>query len=144
MIIYDLECGARHQFEGWFKSAEEFTEQQTNGLLSCPFCGSENIRKIPSASHIKSRSGDVSVGQTNEMAETGRHQQLKMFHDYINNQFDDVGSKFAEEAKKMFYGEAEERNIRGTATKDEIKELKEEGVPAVQLPPAPYDKDKLN
>ncbi|MDH5445648.1 MAG: DUF1178 family protein [Gammaproteobacteria bacterium] len=145
MIIYDLECGAKHRFEGWFKNANEYTEQQHSGLLICPVCGSERIRKIPSASYINKSgsSSDKSEG-TNLEKEVVQHQVVKMFHEYINKNFDDVGSKFAEEAKKMHYGETEERNIRGTATSDEIRELKDEGVSAVQLPPAPYDKDKLN
>lgn len=145
MIIYDLECGAKHQFEGWFKNANEYAEQQQSGLLICPICGSETIRKIPSASYIsKSGSASGELEPSNMEKEIVQHQVVKMFHEYINKNFDDVGSKFAEEAKKMHYGETDERNIRGTATSDEIKELKDEGVSAVQLPPAPYDKDKLN
>lgn len=145
MIIYDLECGSQHRFEGWFKNAEEFAEQQDNGMLICPVCGSEDIRKIPSASHIaKASSSELLDPVKKETDQADRRQVLKMFNDYINNNFDDVGNRFAEEAKKMHYGESEERNIRGTATSDEIKELKEEGVSAIQLPPAPYDKDKLN
>lgn len=145
MIIYDLECGVQHRFEGWFKSADDFVEQQDSGLLICPVCGSEDIRKIPSASHIVSASSSEMAANTEKNhEEVDRHQVLKLFHDYINHNFDDVGNSFAEQAKKMHHGEIEERNIRGTATTDEIKELKEEGVSAVQLPPAPYDKDKLN
>ena len=145
MIIYDLECGASHRFEGWFKNADEFAEQQQNGLLTCPVCGSDNIRKLPSASHIsKAGSASAKPETVQGMGQAERHQVMKMFHDYINHHFDDVGTKFAEQAKKMHYGEIEERNIRGTATSDEIRELREEGVSAVQLPPAPYDKDKLN
>ena len=145
MIIYDLECDARHHFEGWFKNADEFSEQQRHGLLSCPVCGSEGVRKIPSPSHIsKSSASGMTPAAEKQIQEAGRHQVLKMFHDYVNKNFDDVGNKFAEEAKKMHYGEVAERNIRGSATKEEIRELREEGVSAIQLPPAPYDKDKLN
>ena len=143
MIIYDLECGARHRFEGWFKNADEFVEQQGNGMLICPVCGSGQIHKLPSASHIGKTTATVAAAE-NHGDEVARHQVLKMFHDYIYKHFDDVGNAFADQAKKMHYGEIEERNIRGMATRDEIKELKEEGVSAIQLPPAPYDKDKLN
>ena len=145
MIIYDLECGASHQFEGWFKNADEYSEQQSTGMLICPVCGSEEIRKIPSASHIsKVSASEIETVSDKGVSEVERHQVLKMFHDYINNNFDDVGNEFAEQAKQMHYGDIEERNIRGMVIKEEIKELKEEGVTAVQLPPAPYDKDKLN
>lgn len=145
MIIYDLECDAKHHFEGWFKNADEFTEQKQIGMLICPICGSEEVRKIPSASHInKTGSERMTPNQNSDVVEASKHQVLQLFHDYINKNFDDVGSQFAKEAIKMHHGETTERNIRGTATADEVTELKEEGVTAVQLPPAPYDKDKLN
>lgn len=146
MIIYDLECDARHQFEGWFKNADEFTEQLSNGLLICPLCGSEEVRKIPSASYIARGTTEKTepVTDSGEVIEASKSQVLQLFHDFINKNFDDVGNKFAEEAKKIHYGETIKRNIRGTATADEVRELKEEGVNAVQLPPVPYDKDKLN
>ncbi len=146
MIIYDLECDAKHQFEGWFKNADEFTEQQLSGLLLCPLCGSEEVRKIPSVSHI-ARGASLKPSReqgSDEMVEASKQQVLQLFHDYVNRNFDDVGTRFAEEAKKIHYGEADKRNIRGTATAEQVKELKEEGVSAVQLPPVPYDKDKLN
>lgn len=145
MIIYDLECDAKHRFEGWFKNADELTEQQQSGMLICPICGSEEVIKIPSASHIaKSGATNTSSAPDNDVVEANKHQVLQLFHDYINKSFDDVGNKFAEEARKIHFGEAAERNIKGIATADEVKELKEEGISAVQLPPAPYDKDKLN
>lgn len=145
MIIYDLECDTKHHFEGWFKNADEFAEQQQTGMLICPICGSEEVRKIPSASHItKGSSESMTPGRDSDVVEADKHQVLQLFHDYINKNFDDVGNRFAEEAKKMHHGETSARNIRGTATADEVRDLKEEGVSAVQLPPAPYDKDKLN
>ena len=146
MIIYDLECDAKHQFEGWFKNADEFAEQQHSGMLICPLCGSEEVRKIPSASHI-AKGASIKPPRTpdaDDVVEASKQQVLQLFHDYINKNYDDVGNRFAEEAKKIHYGEVDKRNIRGTATPEEVKELKEEGVSAIQLPPVPYDKDKLN
>lgn len=145
MIIYDLECDAKHHFEGWFKNAAEFAEQQQNGMLICPVCGSEEVKKLPSASYInKGATQFMARTPSGDSASQSKVQMLQLFHDYINKSFENVGNNFAEEAKKMHYGEAAVRNIRGTATADEVRELKEEGIPAVQLPPAPYDKDKLN
>lgn len=145
MIIYDLECDIKHHFEGWFKNANEFDEQQHRGLLLCPICGSEVVRKIPSASHISKGRGKIKTADLDsEVVETSKRQVLQLFHDYVNKNFDDVGNRFAAEAIKIHHGETTERNIRGTATADEVRELKEEGIAAVQLPPAPYDKDKLN
>ena len=145
MIIYDLECDIKHHFEGWFKNADEFTEQQLTGMLICPVCGSEHVRKIPSASHIsKAKLASDRAEASAGLVEANKRQVLQLFHDYVNKSFDDVGNRFAEEAKKMHYGETTARNIRGTATANEVRELKEEGVATVQLPPVPYDKDKLN
>ncbi len=145
MIIYDLECDTQHRFEGWFKNADEFVEQQQTGMLICPMCGSEEIRKIPSASHLtKGRSETTTPSRNIDKDKSHKHPALQLVHDYINKNFDNVGNKFAVEAKKIHFGETAERNIRGTATADEVRELKEAGVSAVQLPPVPYDKDKLN
>ena len=150
MIIYDLLCDGQHRFEGWFKNADEFQHQLQTGLVSCPICGSDHVHRVPSASHISNGLGDkepVSSSKPalrNDTIDTHPEHILQLLHDYVNNNYDDVGSQFAEEAKKIHYGESEVRNIKGSATVNEVKELKEEGITAVPLPPAPYDKDKLN
>ena len=148
MIIYDLLCDGQHRFEGWFKNADEFQQQLQTGLLTCPVCGSEHVQKLPSASHISTGHGqkqeESNTPAQQGTAEVTQAQLVQLLHDYVNKHYDDVGSRFAEEAKKIHYGEAEARNIRGLATANEVKELKEEGISALQLPPAPYDKDKLN
>ena len=150
MIIYDLLCDARHRFEGWFKNADEFQHQLQAGLISCPVCGSEQVQKVPSPSHINTGLArkDEAVSSTpatpDKTTQINEAQALQLLHEYVNKHYDDVGTSFAEEAKKMHYGETEERNIRGLATVNEVKELREEGITALSLPPAPYDKDKLN
>ena len=150
MIIYDLLCDGQHRFEGWFKNADEFQHQLQTGLVSCPVCGSEHVQKLPSASHISTGLGhkDAEASSTpaaqNDTVKINEAQVMQLLHDYVNKNYDDVGSGFAEEAKKIHYGETEARNIRGRATASEVKELKEEGIAALGLPPAPYDKDKLN
>ena len=149
MIIYDLLCDEQHRFEGWFKNADEFQQQLQTGLVSCPVCGSEHVQKVPSASHIgtghdQKDAEPATPAQQQDTAETNQARVMQLLHDYVNKNYDDVGSRFAEEAKKIHYGETEARNIRGLATASEVKELKEEGITAVALPPAPYDKDKLN
>ena len=139
MIIYDLECSNHHQFEGWFKNTGDYNEQINAGMLICPVCGSEKVKKIPSAHHIsktKSTNQKVTLDYS--------HQVLQKINSFVKNNFDDVGRDFPNVARKMHFGEIDERNIRGTATRDEVRELNEEGVDTIQLPPKPYNKDKLN
>ena len=148
MIIYDLLCDQQHRFEGWFKNADEFQQQLQTGLVSCPVCGSEHVQKVPSASHISTGHGQrderLAPATQADTAEFSKAKLVALLHDYVNKNYDDVGTRFVEEAKKIHYGESEARNIRGLATASEVKELKEEGISALPLPPAPYDKDKLN
>jgi len=136
MIIFDLACEYDHCFEGWFKNSDEFHSQQTSGLLSCPVCDSENVVKVPSATNInfgkqkdkkKTASGEHLVNQHQQMAIA---QQVSSF---IEKNFEDVGEQFSETAKKIHYGEEAERNIRGTATEDQTKELMEEGISVVPV-----------
>lgn len=149
MIIFDLECESNHRFEGWFKNIGEFEKQIGTAILTCPVCGNDKVKKIPTASRINVR--NLSSDRENQMPTTVQHRSpdhtvelMRRVHDYVEKNYHDVGDKFAEEAKKIHYGEVEERNIRGTATANEYKELTEEGVSALPLPALPVDKDKLN
>lgn len=146
MIIYDLQCEGLHCFEGWFRNQDDYEQQLGSGLLSCPVCGSEQVRKVPSVTHISTPGGGEIKGAVQELA--ALHQQsaelARKLHDYVDKNYDDVGDKFAQEARKIHYGEAEQRNIRGVATAAEVKDLRESGVPTVALPPKPMDKKKLN
>ncbi len=149
MVIYDLDCHAGHQFEGWFGKPEDYSEQAENGLLSCPVCGSTDVKRLPTASHVSTRPS------------TGRHEHrvrdkqpsarqlatasaLENIHKYVDEHFEDVGADFPEEARKIHYGETEAHNIQGTATLEEAQDLLEEGVEALPLPPRLTDKNKLN
>lgn len=143
MIIYDLRCEHEHPFEGWFKNGEEFDEQQAAGLLTCPVCGSSAVRKVPSASHISTRGLSRESGEVAGLAAQSR-ELLSRLHDFVERNYEDVGGAFAEEAKRIHYGETTERPIRGRASTEQVRELHEEGVTAIPLPPKPDDKDKLN
>jgi len=147
MIIFDLQCVNDHRFEGWFKNTSEFESQLSSAMIHCPVCGTEQVAKVPSASHL-------SLGKTNpQQAITPQTKTalpapdmnvlLRKLRDHIKQNFEDVGNEFASEAKRMHYGEIEERNIHGNATKDEIDELQEDGIMAFPIPDFP-DKDKLN
>jgi hypothetical protein len=134
MVIYDLVCADGHRFEGWFGQAADFGSQQADGLLSCPHCGSTEISKLPTASRIRTKRHS-SPKESPEEAALAQLQRL------VVEQFEDVGDRFPEEARRIHYGEAEARDIRGTATANEAQELLEEGVSVL---PFRTDPRKLN
>ena len=147
MVIYDLNCKAGHQFEGWFNDPKDYPWQIKHGQLSCPVCGSTEIRKLPTASHIKTGSGQASANSTQKTLTDKQRatlNALENIHNYVDKHFEDVGADFPEEARKIHYGETKAHNIQGTATVDEVKRLQEEGVDAFTLPQRPVDRKKLN
>ena len=161
MIIFDLKCIHDHGFEGWFKNIEEYECQVKDGMLTCPICDSGNVHKVPSAkiqasnlnhnlNHSDAKQALVRAFSANEAGSSysseitdTREAWLKKIGEYVEKHFDDVGTKFAEEAKRIHIGQSEVRNIKGTATSSEIMELNEEGITAISLPQI-VDKKKLN
>ncbi len=159
MVIYDLVCVANHEFEGWFKNSEDLLEQKQKGILLCPVCNSAHVNKklaVPKVtrksnslnSGNSSTSGAISKGISNPKLSAEEYKQfqsaLKKMHEHIDSNYVDVGNKFADEALSMHRGEKEAANIKGTATSDQVKELANEGVSALPIPPKPVDKKKLN
>lgn len=141
MIRYDLKCDNGDEFEAWFGSIADYDKQAEAGLVECPHCGSKHVTKAPMAPAVqtarkKSERGERAVAMA--MAAKVR--------EHIKDNFDYVGDKFADEARKMHEGESEERAIWGEATPEQARELAEEGVPAAPLPPelAPVLPKKLN
>ena len=138
MIVYDLQCAAGHQFEGWFDDGDAYKAQKEKGLITCPVCNDINVTKIPSTFAIKgASSADRNKWNPANMEEIGRSVSA-----YIEKNFDDVGCDFAKEALKIHYGVSDRKNIRGTSTKEEEKLLEKEGVPFFKVPlPPPSDSD---
>ena len=132
MIIYDLKCEKGHTFEGWFKDQQTWTFQNSQKLVSCPVCNSSNIEMIPSSITIMGKDSRA-AGRLQEK-EISEAKALRMLHQYIDNNFEDVGNKFAEIALKIHYGDEEKRNIKGTSTPQEEENLKEEGVQFIKVP----------
>jgi len=140
MIVFDLECSKGHIFEGWFDSLEAFEEQHTKKMVRCPNCDDSNINRIitPVAvkkSHSENYSAQVPIDY---------HRLAKEVVDYVQKNSEDVGPKFAAEALKIHYGVTEKRNIRGSATSEEEKTLKEEGVDFFKIPLPKTDEEKKN
>lgn len=146
MVIYNLLCKKKHSFEGWFPSFEEFQKQADKKLISCPTCGTTKVEKLPHACavHVK-KEQPAPPPQKSETtlpapptASEFKEMLIKVHH-YVKQNFEDVGPRFAEEAKQIHKGEATERPIHGTATGEEVKELVEEGIPCIPLPKPELD-----
>jgi hypothetical protein len=145
MIIYDLSCDNSHRFEGWFQSADDFVSQQERHLVSCPQCDSHAVRRVPSAVAIgmhrseengAQHSPTVASATSTAMMPAGT-QVMALYRQLVQamvNNCDDVGTSFAEEARKIHYNEAPERPIRGDATDEECEALSEEGIAILRLP----------
>ncbi|HZP87393.1 MAG TPA: DUF1178 family protein [Burkholderiales bacterium] len=143
MIVYDLLCENAHQFEGWFASPEAFTDQDRAGQLSCPMCGSSSIHKQPSAPYVQTGGnveGDQSVMADPELLEGMRRKVVE----FILQNTEDVGTRFPSEARAIHKKEAPDRAIRGQATRQEAKALRDEGIEVFSLPAPALPKDKLH
>src|SRR5437867_169852 len=146
MVVYDLICKKQHRFEAWFPNYEEYQKQADKKLISCPTCGSTGIEKLPHACavHVK-KELPAPVPKKTEKAPPGPpspaefKEMLLRVHHYIKENFEDVGSRFAEEARQIHCGKTEERPIHGTATPEERAELTEEGIPYAILPKPELD-----
>jgi hypothetical protein len=140
MIVFELICRERHRFEGWFASGDDFTAQQNRGLLSCPVCGGAHVEKLPTAKIRKQQEAEPTApAVASPPREAGKPETSRIL-DYILTHSEDVGKKFAEEARRIYHQEAPQRSIRGVATRAEADDLSEEGVPVFSLPIPPQDR----
>jgi hypothetical protein len=132
MKVFNLACEHDHPFEGWFASAEDYDDQLDRGLLECPVCASRQVRKMLSAPRLNLSSAESasSVAPTPEAAQA---MMLRLARHLIKNT-EDVGERFAEEARRIHYKEAPERGIRGQASAEEARELAQEGIDVLALP----------
>ncbi len=128
MIRFALRCAAGHEFEGWFRSGDEFSAQRTAREIACPHCGDTGIEKAPMApniGHAHDRSGPTPAQLRAALLEMRR--QVETNCDY-------VGERFAEEARRIHYGEVDAHGIYGEATEQESHELTEEGIKVGRIP----------
>ncbi len=140
MIRYELSCDNGHAFEGWFGSADDFDRQQKMTLVSCPSCGSTHVAKrlmAPSVSTARKKQ------QRQELVvQTGQKEMMAKIREIVSTiraNSEDVGERFPEEARKIHYGESEQRGLIGKATADEVRDLLDEGVEVAPLPTLPDD-----
>lgn len=141
MKVLDLSCAHGHSFEGWFGSEDDFQSQLERQLVECPMCGDTEVLKKLSAPRLNfgaSAPQAATATPTREVAATPSDPQLqaawmKMVRHVMANT-EDVGEQFAEEARRIHYGESDERNIRGQASREETEALLEEGIAVMPLP----------
>lgn len=142
MIKFDLICDEQHTFEAWFGSNADFDAQRDAGLVSCPHCGSVTVEKAlmaPSVSTARKKDAAMQLAMnTNQKAAMD---QLRKAVKAIRDNSENVGVRFPEEARKIHYGESEERGIIGQASPDEVKSLVDEGVNVAPLPDLPEEKN---
>jgi len=159
MKVLDLFCAQGHGFEGWFASEEDFQNQLACGLVQCPLCTSADVRKALSAPRLNLRAtAPRSIPEADEAppqpsspaaapAAEPALQELQAawlrVARRIVAQTEDVGTRFAEEARRMHYGDAQERGIRGQATAREAEELLDEGIAVMPLPLPAATKEPL-
>ncbi|MGY6644136.1 MAG: DUF1178 family protein [Salinarimonas sp.] len=168
MIRYALVCDQAHDFESWFPSGTAFEEQLTRGLVECPVCGSGKVEKRIMAPSIARRdraaqplpapaaggqqespppaASAASTAPAEGMALLGEREQalramIREIHAHVTQNAENVGERFVTEARRMHYGEAQERPIYGEASPEEARELIEEGVPVQPLPGLPDDRN---
>ncbi len=147
MIVFDLSCECGCNFEGWFQDSSDFYRQEKEGLLCCPVCGIHKVKKILSPVAVKSGGEAKNKGTGSSLIpspEQAVAEALKSIQDYVINNYEDVGTKLAEESLKIHYGVKEPRNIRGVSTEEEEKVLKKEGVEILKVPLPTKDDKKIN
>ena len=141
MKVLDIQCTQRHVFEGWFASEEDFASQHERGLVACPICGDTAIAKMLSAPRLNLGNAqqvavpgqdvqEVVLGSTEQAQQAAWIQVVRR----IMKETDDVGLRFADEARKIHYGEIPARGIRGQASAQETQDLIEEGIAVMPLP----------
>lgn len=145
MIVYDLQCGGGHRFEGWFACSDDFASQKRRGLVCCPACGVQEIDRVPSVTRFNSGASQPPEAEKRPEEQAGKDPMAiaqilySRMIDEMLRKSEDVGTAFPEEARKIHYREAPPRSIRGQASTEEHAELVEEGIPVLRLPiPPPH------
>lgn len=154
MKVLNLQCAQRHDFEGWFASEDAFQQQFDSGLLSCPLCGEQRVHKMLSAPRLNlgharepqpaaaaAAEGQLTLGHAAPGSEL-QGRLMRALRDIVQAT-EDVGERFAEQARAMHHGDIEQRNIRGRTTPEVAMELIDEGIEVLPLPALPALKETL-
>jgi hypothetical protein len=131
MKVLDLQCPHGHRFEGWFASAEDFESQSSRKLVACPICSATEVSRLPSAPRL-----NLSGASETQVAPGAGEMQARVMRALreVLEKTENVGDRFAEEARRIHYNETPARNIRGVTTPEDAKALVEEGIEVMPLP----------
>lgn len=133
MKVLNLQCEHGHGFEGWFGSEDDYAAQCDRGLVECPLCASRLVSRLPSAPRLNlSASRELAAPATPERQSVEAMWMHAVRH--VMAKTEDVGERFADEARRIHYGEVPERGIRGQASGEEAQALREEGIEVQALP----------
>jgi hypothetical protein len=141
VIRFSLTCEHEHDFEGWFRSNDDFETQKKRGFVECPACGSHRVEKALMAPSVSTGRKQEKIALAMGEAQKQAMAQLKALSRKMRENADYVGDKFADEARKIHFGEADARGIYGEATPDEAKSLAEDGVEFMPIPVFPDDRN---
>lgn len=136
MKVLNLRCSNDHRFEGWFASSDDFQSQGERGLVACPMCNDSSIVRLPSAPRLNvSKQRDVVAGEPSATVPMQAQMQAHWLRAvrHMMKHTEDVGDRFPEEARRIHYGESEERGIRGRASPEDANALREEGIEVVAV-----------
>lgn len=138
MIRYQLRCDSDHEFEAWFRDSATYDEQRAGEEITCPVCGGTEIAKAPMAPAL-ARTRESGKSPERRAEEVAREvlDAVGRLREHVEEHCDYVGDEFPEEARRIHYGEVEERGIYGEASLDEARELVEEGIEFYRLPTRP-------
>src|SRR5580692_7551177 len=146
MIVYELKCSKDHVFEGWFRDAATFDRQAAAGKVACAVCGDSEIAKAPMAPRLAKRRGDGPAAPPRDsdggapsgaLTTAQAAEAMKLLGELrkkVESECDYVGERFAEEARRIHYGETEQRGIYGEASDEQAKELGDEGIDVKKIP----------
>ena len=141
MIRFSLTCENEHEFEGWFRSNDDFDTQKKRGFVDCPSCGSHKVQKALMAPAVSTARKQETIALAMGEAQKQALAQLKAMAEKVRENADYFGDKFAEEARKIHFGESDPRGIYGEATLDEAKSLAEDGVEFIPIPSFPDERN---
>jgi len=141
LIRFSLHCDQAHAFEGWFRNNDDFDTQSKRGFVDCPSCGSKSIAKALMAPAVSTSRKQEKVALAVNAEQRKLMAELKQMAAKVRENADYVGDKFADEARKIHFGETEQRGIYGEATPDEARDLIEDGIEFMPIPVFPDDRN---
>ncbi len=134
MILYQLKCKKDHEFETWFKDGQTCDRQLARKTVECPVCGNKSVTKALMAPRIGNQEKARDDERKMAVAAAALREQLQEMRTKVEENCDYVGDAFANEARKIHYGESDPRGIYGEASDDDFQELTEEGIDVTRIP----------